>query len=118
MLGLILDSRRCNTEAISKLETKTNAAAQLIKRVANRRGDMQEGSLMRLVQSLAISHLAYVAAYLNWMAAENKLNCMIRKVYKNALGLLARTNSEAMEALGVHKKLEEIVLAQQTAQMA
>ncbi|KAG0426675.1 hypothetical protein HPB47_026235 [Ixodes persulcatus] len=62
---------------------------------------MREGSLMRLVQSFAISHLAYVAAYLNWTAAEkNKLNCMIRRVYTNALGLLARTNMNAMEALG------------------
>lgn len=103
MLGFILDSHRRNTETISKLETKTKAAVQLIKRVANRRGGMREGSLMRLVQSFAISHLAYVAAYLNWTAAEkNKLNCMIRKVYKNTLGLLVRTNTEAMKALGVH----------------
>ncbi|KAG0414399.1 hypothetical protein HPB47_008433 [Ixodes persulcatus] len=43
---------------------------------------------------------------------------MICKVYKNALGLLARTNTEAMEALGMHNKFEEIVLAEQTAQMA
>ncbi|KAG0415872.1 hypothetical protein HPB47_006951 [Ixodes persulcatus] len=109
MLGLILDSCRRNTETINKLETKTNAAVPLIKRVANHRGNMREGMLMRLAQSFAINHLAYVAAYLNWTAAEkNKLNCMIRKV----------TNAEAMEALGVHNKFEEIVLAQQTAQMA
>ncbi|KAG0412312.1 hypothetical protein HPB47_015689 [Ixodes persulcatus] len=82
-------------------------------------GGMREGSLTRLVQSFATSNLAYVVAYLNWTAAEkNKLSCMTRKVYKNALGLLARTNTDAMEALGVHNKFKEIVLAQQTAHMA
>ncbi|KAG0414400.1 hypothetical protein HPB47_008434 [Ixodes persulcatus] len=64
-MGLILDSRRRKTVTISKLETKTNAAVQLIKRAANRRAGTREGSLMRLVQFFAISHLAYVAAYLN-----------------------------------------------------
>lgn len=119
ILGLIVDETRKNMETVHKLEHKTNAAIQLVKRVANRKGGMRENSLLRMVQSFVISHLAYIAAFHNWKYNEKKrLNCMIRKAYKNALGLYASTNTEKMESLGVHNRLEEVIVAQRTAQVA
>ncbi|KAG0433216.1 hypothetical protein HPB47_020125 [Ixodes persulcatus] len=119
ILGLIVDETRKNMETVHKLEHKTNAAIQLVKRVANRKGGMRENSLMRMVQSFVISHLAYIAAFHNWKYNEKKrLNCMIRKAYKKALGLYASTNTEKMESLGVHNRLEEVIVAQRTAQVA
>ncbi|KAG0422323.1 hypothetical protein HPB47_001847 [Ixodes persulcatus] len=51
-------------------------------------------------------------------AQQRKLNSMIRKAYKNSLGLFANTSTERMESLGVHNRLEEFKAARQTAQVA
>ncbi|KAG0435846.1 hypothetical protein HPB47_018289 [Ixodes persulcatus] len=119
ILGLIVDETRKNTETVHKLEHKTNAAIQLVKWVANRKGGMRENSLLHMIQSFVISHFAYIAAFHNWKYNEKKrLNCMIRKAYKNALGLYASTNTKKMESLGVHNRLEEVIVAQRTAQVA
>lgn len=78
---------------------------------------MKEDSLLRLTQSFAISHVAYVASYHNWRADEKKtIDAAIRKAYKSAIGLYHHTSTEHMLALGVHNTLEDIMEAQRTAQ--
>ncbi|KAG0434355.1 hypothetical protein HPB47_019163 [Ixodes persulcatus] len=78
---------------------------------------MREHNVARIVQSFAISHVTYVASYLKWQSIEKrKLNALIRKVYRNALGLLQNTNTKKLEALGMHNTVEEIIEAQKTSQ--
>ncbi|KAG0415357.1 hypothetical protein HPB47_007469 [Ixodes persulcatus] len=67
--------------------------------------------------TVAKLRVTYVASYLKWQSIEKrKLNALIRKVYKNALGLLHNTNTEKLEALGMHYTVEEIIEAQKTLQ--
>ncbi|KAG0410656.1 hypothetical protein HPB47_012235 [Ixodes persulcatus] len=91
---------------------------RLIKRVSNRRAGIKEESLTRLVQSFAVGHITYVAAFHNWRPSErNKIDATIRKTYKAALGLLGSTSTENFMALGVHNTLDEIAEAQRTANL-
>ncbi|XP_072145050.1 uncharacterized protein [Dermacentor andersoni] len=118
VLGLLIQRNRVNGETVNKLSAKAAAAMRLIKRVSNRRAGMKEESLTRLVQSFAVSHITYVAAFHNWRPSErNKIDATIRKAYKAALGLLGSTSTEKFMALGVHNTLDEIAEAQRTAQL-
>lgn len=97
VLGIHIDALRHNGLAIRKLETKMETATRLIRRVSTRHAGMKEASLLRLVQSFAVSHVAYVAAFHDWKAAERKkLDAIIRKAYKAALGLYAHTSTDKL----------------------
>ncbi|XP_077536539.1 uncharacterized protein LOC144148888 [Haemaphysalis longicornis] len=118
VLGMLIERKRVNGETVNRLAAKVTTAIRLIKRVSNRKAGMKEESLTRLVQSFAISHITYVAAFHNWRQCERtKINALIRKAYKAALGLLDCTSTEKFLALGVHNTLEEIAEAQRTAQL-
>lgn len=117
VLGLHLQDLNRNNVTVQKLHAKLSLATRLLKKVATRYQGMREDSLLRLTQSFAVSHISYVASFHNWKAAEKiKIDAMIRKAYKTALGLYPHTNTERMLALGVHNTLEEIAEAQRTAQ--
>lgn len=119
VLGLHIDALRHNGFTIKKLDAKVATAIRLIRKVSTRHAGMKEASLLRLVQSFAISHVAHVAAFHEWKAAERqKLDAIIRKAYKAALGLYTHTSTEKLLELGVHNTLDEIAEAQHTAQMA
>ncbi|XP_037577228.2 uncharacterized protein LOC119459601 [Dermacentor silvarum] len=118
VLGLLIERNRVNGETVNKLAGKAAAAMKLIKRVSNRRAGMKEESLTRLVQSFAVSHITYVAAFHNWRPSErNKIDATIRKAYKAALGFLGSTSTEKFMALGVHSTLDKIAEAHRTAQL-
>lgn len=107
-----------NAEAIRKIEGKVTAATRLIKRITNKHTGMKEDSVMRLIHSFAISHITYVAAFHNWNVTEReKLNALIRKTYKIALGLPESTSTARLLQLGVYNTLEEIVDAQRASQL-
>ncbi|KAH9362435.1 hypothetical protein HPB48_020155 [Haemaphysalis longicornis] len=117
VLGMYIDALRHNGHTLQRLNAKITTAMQLIRKVATRYAGMRETSLLRLVQSFAVSHVAYVAAYHNWKPAERqKIDALIRKVYKTALGLYTYTNTEKLLDLGVHNTLAEIAEAQRTTQ--
>lgn len=65
VLGMLTEKRRANDKTINRLSVRVTAATRLIKRVANRKVGMREDSLLRLVQSFAMKHVAYVAAFHN-----------------------------------------------------
>ncbi|KAG0412297.1 hypothetical protein HPB47_010588 [Ixodes persulcatus] len=50
-------------------------------------------------------------------AADTKLDCLIRKAYKRALGIPDSTSNEKLAALGLHNTVDEIVEAQRTSQL-
>ncbi|XP_077550569.1 uncharacterized protein LOC144163646 [Haemaphysalis longicornis] len=118
VLGMIIEKHRRNGETVARLTAKAADAMRLVRRITFRKAGMKEDSLIRLVQSFVASHIAYVAAYHNWLEHErNKINAIIRKAYKSALGLFESTSTSRFLKLGVHNTLEEIAEAQRTAQL-
>ncbi|KAG0419682.1 hypothetical protein HPB47_003942 [Ixodes persulcatus] len=90
VLGMLFERNRVNGVTITKLNNKVMSATKLLRRISNHKAGMKEESMIRLVQSIAISHIAYVAAFHKWtLAVRNKIDALIRKVYKIALGLPA-----------------------------
>lgn len=118
ILGMHIAANGSNAEAIRKIEGKVTAATRLIKRITNKHTGVKEDSVMRLIHSFAISHITYVAAFHNWNVTEReKLNTLIRKTYKIALGLPESTSTCRLLQLGVYNTLEEIVDAQRASQL-
>lgn len=100
ILGMIIEANGANGETVRKIEGKVTSATRLIKRITNRHAGMKEENVIRLIHSFVVSHIAYVAAYHNWYVAEkNKINTLIRKTYKIALGLPESTSTELLTQL-------------------
>ncbi|KAH6942965.1 hypothetical protein HPB50_013012 [Hyalomma asiaticum] len=104
---------------VNKLVRKTNNAIRLIKRVANKHNGVKEENLIRLVHSFVLCHFSYIAAMHNWYRSErDKLNALIRKAVKSAIGLPCSTSTDRLMQLGIHNTLEEIAEAQERSQIA
>lgn len=118
VLGMIIEANGTNRETIAKLTHKTNNALRLLKRVTSKRSGLREANLTRLIHSFVMCHIAYVAAFHNWYRGEeSKINVLIRKVYKIALGLPESTSTHRLLQLGLHNTLSEIAEAQRTSQL-
>ncbi|KAG0412377.1 hypothetical protein HPB47_010481 [Ixodes persulcatus] len=91
---------------------------RLINRVSNRRGGVKEDNLLRLFHAFLMSHFTYVAAMHCWHGHGKKLDTLIRKSIKRVLGIPMQASTERLMQLGVHNTLEEIIEAQETAQVA
>lgn len=118
VLGMLLEANGGNGATVERVITKMGMATKLIKRVANRHSGMKEESLLRLVQSFATSHVAYVGAFHPWKRNErDRINAAIHKTYKVALGLLNSASTQKLLELGVHNTLEEIGESQRASQL-
>ncbi|XP_070394080.1 uncharacterized protein [Dermacentor albipictus] len=118
VLRLWIEARGRNAETITRLEKKVTATVRLNQKVSSDRSGIEETNVVRLVQALAISHVAYVAAFVHWNKAEkDKIDALIRKAYRTALGLPQYTRNERLLQLGVHNTLGEIAEAQRIAQL-
>ncbi|XP_037559271.1 LOW QUALITY PROTEIN: uncharacterized protein LOC119436485 [Dermacentor silvarum] len=118
ILGMVIEKNGRNGDTIARLTAKATNAMSLFKRVTSRKAGMREESLIRLVQSFIISHVAYVAAYHRWLQHErNKINVITRIAYKTALGLFESTSTTRFLQLGIHNTLEETAETQRTPQL-
>lgn len=80
VLGMLLEASRGNSATVDRVITKLGITTRLIKRISTRRQGMKEHSLLRLVQSFAMSHVAYVGAFHPWKQHErDKINAAIRR---------------------------------------
>ncbi|KAG0414497.1 hypothetical protein HPB47_008340 [Ixodes persulcatus] len=87
-------------------------------RITNRRSGMREENLTRLIHSFVVCNIAYVAAFhYRYRKEEDKINVLIRRVYKIALGLSESTGTDRLFQLGIHNTLNEIAEAQRTSQL-
>ncbi|KAG0434423.1 hypothetical protein HPB47_019118 [Ixodes persulcatus] len=119
VLGMLIESNGSNSRTISKITAKTENIIRLINRVSNRRGGLREDNLLRLFLAFLMSHITYVAAMHCWHGHEKKkLDTLIRKSIKRVLGISMQASTERLMQLGVHNTLEEIIEAQETAQVA
>lgn len=118
ILGQLIGQGRGNKSTINKLDTMTTQVCGMLRRIRNRRRGIKEKEAIQLVQSFIISRIAYGTPYLVLNKAERqKLDVMIRRAYKNALGLPERTATELLLKLGVHNTIDEIHEAHITSQM-
>ncbi|XP_037518363.1 uncharacterized protein LOC119395147 [Rhipicephalus sanguineus] len=118
VLGMFIESRGGNGTALRKIIEKTDNAFRLVRRVTNRRRGLKEDNLLRLINVFVLCHFTYTVAMHNWLRAErDKLNALIRKIVKRALGLPIRTHTEYLLRLGIHNTMEEIAEAQERAQL-
>ncbi|KAG0436943.1 hypothetical protein HPB47_017685 [Ixodes persulcatus] len=107
-----------NYEMIESLNASTYQITRLISRISGRHFGMKGKNLVRLVRAFVVSRLAYVLPFLRLGAAEKaKLDCLIRKAYKRALGIPDSTSNEKLAALGLHNTVEKIVEAQRTSHL-
>lgn len=68
--------------------------------------------------AFVISRITYVAPFLPLKQAErNKINSLIKRVHKQALGIPICASNEKFEALGVHNTLEELIEAHRIAHL-
>ncbi|XP_037502584.1 uncharacterized protein LOC119377021 [Rhipicephalus sanguineus] len=117
ILGMFIESNGANGMALRQIVTKTENALRLIRRISNRHRGLKEDNLIRLIHAFVLCHFTYTVAMHNWQRAEReKLNALIRKVVKKALGLPIRTHRRSPE-LGIHSTLEVIAEAQERAQL-
>lgn len=73
---------------------------------------MKEGNTICLVHAFVLSKITYVVPYLRWQVAEKeKLERLIRKVFKQALGLPKNMSMAKLLDLGLHNTLDESVEA-------
>lgn len=118
VLGMIIEENGTNSVTVNKLVSKTNNAIRLLKRVANKHNGVKEDNLIRLVHSFVLCHFSYIAAMHNWYRSErDKLNALIRKAIKSAIGIPCSTSTARLLQLGIHNTLEEIAEAQERSQI-
>ncbi|KAH9371926.1 hypothetical protein HPB48_021055 [Haemaphysalis longicornis] len=66
-----------------------------------------------------MSHIIYAAAMHKWYASEkNKLEAISRKSIKKVLGVPVNSSTERLLQLGVRNTLDEVIEAQETAQIS
>lgn len=88
VLGMHINAKGNKGNLMRKLATKTASTMRLLQRVSTKKMGMREEALSRLVQSFAISHVAYTVTYHKWTQTENaKIDIMMRRMHKRALGL-------------------------------
>lgn len=112
ILGLHLQANGHNGETVRRLRRSVDDTIRLLRRITNRRNGMREHCAIRLVQAYAISRITYVAPYLKWLGSEkNKIECMIRKAFKRAIGVPLNASTEKFLELGLHNSLDELIEA-------
>ncbi|XP_037567548.1 uncharacterized protein LOC119448162 [Dermacentor silvarum] len=112
VLGMLIETNGVNGETVNKLTTKVSNVVRLIRRITNNRNGMTEESTIRLIHAFAISHIAYVATFHNWSTSKrNKINVLIRRTFKLALGVPDSASTKLLLEIGLHNMLEEITEA-------
>nr|XP_050043680.1 uncharacterized protein LOC126540901 [Dermacentor andersoni] len=118
VLGLIVQSNRHNAHTIDQLSLSVQQTARMLARVRARRIGMREHDLLRLVDAFVVSRLTYGLSYTRLLKSErDKVDVLIRRAYKTALGLPSNASTARLLRLGVHNTLDELIEAHHTAQL-
>lgn len=118
ILGMLISKTGNNHTTIAKLDVHANQVVSIVRRISARGRGLKEKNKLRLVQAFILSRICYSTPFLNIKKAErNKLDVIIRKCTKRALGLPISTSTEALEGMGVHNTWQELAEATRTAQL-
>lgn len=97
---------------LPRLQTTVSQLTHLIRRTCSRRHGLREADTCRILQAMLTSRITYGAPYLLLKPREQaKIDILIRKSYKTALGLPVYTSTERLLQLGLHNTLTELMEA-------
>lgn len=103
---------------IKKLEGFATQALGLFRRVALKGRGLKETSLLKLTQAYVISRVCYATPFLSIRSDEKrKLDSLIRRCIKRALGLPISISTEKLLSMGVHNTWNEIAEAVRFSQL-
>ncbi|KAM7313947.1 hypothetical protein ISCGN_003734 [Ixodes scapularis] len=110
ILGLHLQEDGKATHTLALLQNQVTQILRIMHRVASRRHGLREDDTIKLVNALVVSRIIYATPYLNLTKGDaDKLDVLIRKAYKTALGLPPYTSTEKLLKLGVYNTFRELV---------
>ncbi|KAG0411360.1 hypothetical protein HPB47_011517 [Ixodes persulcatus] len=90
----------------------------MLRRIRNKQHGLKEREAMQLVHAFVVSRVMYGTPHLNLTKKEvEKLDILLRKAYKNVLGLPGYAATKRLLELGVHNTFEELANAQIGAQI-
>ncbi|XP_040078313.3 LOW QUALITY PROTEIN: uncharacterized protein LOC120850040, partial [Ixodes scapularis] len=117
VLGVVFQKDGAGIATVQKLQETVTQVTHLVKRVTNRNHGLKEQDTLRIIQALVISRITYGTPYLGLKNSEReKINTLIRKTYKLALGLSPTTSTEKLLRLGIHNTWEELAEAHKASQ--
>lgn len=118
VLGMYyVQSNRLNTYTLQTVTASVDNPTRLIGRVSNKHGGLCEADLLRLEQAFSTSKITFSLPYLQLTRPEeDKVNALIRKLYKFALGVPSTASTERLLATGTLNTFSELAEAHLTAQ--
>lgn len=118
ILGMYIQRNGYNLTTIKKLEGYAAQVTGIFRRVALKGRGLKENSLLRLMQAFITSRIAYATPYLVFKQEEKeKIDAIIRKSVKRALGLPDSTSTDLLLKMGVHNTLVELIEAVRISQL-
>ncbi|XP_077551209.1 uncharacterized protein LOC144164821 [Haemaphysalis longicornis] len=112
ILGLLLRSDGKADAAVDKICLTSEQVLGMLRRVAKKNRGIKENDALRLVQAFVVTRTTYSAPYLNLTGTQKaKLDVILRKATKQALGLPAYTSTKRLYEMGVHNTVDELVEA-------
>lgn len=112
ILGLTIQADTKNTILVNHLKHSAEQVTHMIRRISNRQRGMKEQDTVRLVQAFVLSRITYTAPYTVLSKSEiEKTDVIIRKAYKQALGLPMSTSTARLLNLGLHNTAAELIEA-------
>ncbi|XP_077544636.1 uncharacterized protein LOC144157728 [Haemaphysalis longicornis] len=118
ILGLLLRSDGKADAAVDKICLTSEQVLGMPRRVAKKNRGIKENDELRLAQAFVVTRTTYSAPYLNLTGTHKaKLDVILRKATKQALGLPAYTSTKRLYEMGVHNTVDELVEAHLSNQM-
>lgn len=122
VLGLFFQANGKCDIMLQRLATATEQVVHMIRRVTNRHRGMKEADTIRLIQAFVLSRLTYAVPYMMLTKRDtDKLNTLIRKATKQALGIPMSASTERLLHMGLHNTVDELIeghLSSQRARLA
>ncbi|XP_077547715.1 uncharacterized protein LOC144159942 [Haemaphysalis longicornis] len=112
ILGLLLRSDGKADAVVDKICLTSEQDLGMLRRVAKKNRGIKENDALRLVHAFVVTRTTYSAPYLNLTGTQKaKLDVILRKATKQALGLPAYTSTKRLCEMGVHNTVDKLVEA-------
>lgn len=118
MLGVPFHYDGSGAALLPQLQKTVTQLTHLIRRIRGFTYGLKEHDTCKLIQALIVSRITYGTPFVNLKPQEiNKLDTLIRKAYKAALGLPTYTSNDRLLKLGLHNTLSELLEAQRASHL-
>lgn len=115
VLGMHFQQNRTNTIVINRLKSTVKQVMHMLQRIISKTRGMGEEEALRLVQAFVVSRVTYSVLYALLTSTDiKKIDTLLRKAYKRALGLPISTYTDKLLKLGLHNTTEDLIEAHLT----